>query len=359
MRCCSNCGCNNGSCGCGGGCNYQVILPSEAPALLNFSNVNLAGIGVLDSASQPNINFRGVASANALMTATLDAGNHTVLLTVDSTAIAAALPTATEIQRGVGETASDAEAQAKAATDKFLVPSNLAALASSTIFAGLVELATNAETQAGASATLAVTPAGLASVTATQKTTTTWADAVARAALVPAFEGQFGFQLDSNNGYVATGAGAGAWSNLFTFGQTNVIPAASLTVISFGAGAVIDIIGAGGISVTGASSYISITGGNLDATSGTIQIDGAVDFQLTGSSIPANSLVASAGAGSLTSALISGFISANNVDTGWAVTNLTPLRTLDCAAATLGDLRNIVGTLLSIILDSTPLKPAA
>lgn len=358
MSCCSCCGGR----GCSS-CNYVVVLPSEAPETLNFANINLAGIGVLASAVQPNIYFRGVSSANALLTVTLDAGNNAILLTVDSAAIAAALPQATTAQAGVGETATDAEAIAKAATDKFVTPSNFAAMASSLTFAGLVELATVAETQAGASATLAVTPAGLAGLTATQKFTTTWADSVARAALAPTFKGQFGYQLDSLMPYSAYGVGAGNWLPMLTFGITNTIGSVA-TTITYGIGATNTI---NGTADTYNTSQVDFTGSTVNFTgNSTLNINSSffnldtAEFQIGGSPTSPNTLIAtSAVAGDLTDLNISSFLSALNVDTGWTVTNLTPLRALDCAAATLGDLRNIVGTLLSIILDSTPLKPSA
>ncbi len=58
--------------------------------------------------------------------------------------------------------ASNAEAQAKAATDRAVTPANLAAIGASTSFAGLVELATSAETITGTDTARAVTPKGLA-----------------------------------------------------------------------------------------------------------------------------------------------------------------------------------------------------
>ncbi len=73
---------------------------------------------------------------------------------------------ASESAAGIIEIATDAEAQAKSAGDRALVPSNLAALAASLTFAGLVELATTAETTTGADATRATTPAGVSAALA-------------------------------------------------------------------------------------------------------------------------------------------------------------------------------------------------
>jgi hypothetical protein len=332
----ASCNCSCGGCGCSR-CNYVVVLPSEALAALNFANVNVGGVGVLDSATQPNINFRGVASANAMATVTLDAANHNILLTLDSAAIAAALPAATTTQAGVLETATDAEAIAKASTDKIITPSNFAAMASSTTFAGFVELATNAETQAGASSTLAVTPAGLLSVTALQKTTTTWADAVARAALVPTFEGQFGYQLDTNNAYIARGSNAGNWSNLFTFGQNNNIPGSTLTDITFGVTSITTWIG-------GEHEYSAAT---FRLTSTTFDLNSA-DFQLNGVSVPGDSILTTSGsAGDVSSQVISNFMSNNQTQTGYTpFTNPATIRTLNTATATTQQIAQCLGTLI-------------
>jgi hypothetical protein len=340
--------CSCGGCGCSR-CNYTVVLPSEAPEVLSFQNVNVGGVGVLDSATQPNINFRGVASANALATVTLDAANHNILLTLDSAAIAAALPAAITTQTGVLETATDAEAIAKAATDKIVTPSNFAAMASSSTFAGFVELATNAETQAGASSTLAVTPAGLLSVTALQKTTTTFADAVARAALAPTFEGQFGYQLDTNNPYVARGTSAGNWNNLLAFGISNTIPAGNATGVTFGAGAsfdwtngdlsFIDVNVQTGQSV-GGTTWAWSTGTTIDYNGGIIQNGGVT--------VPAASVLTTAGLGVPSSRLLNTFISTANTQTGYTnFTNPAVLRTCDTATVTLPQLAQIVGTLIN------------
>ena len=78
------------------------------------------------------------------------------------------LPAATETVVGALETATDAEALAGSATDKIVVPSNLASMASTETYAGLVELATNAEVTAGTDTARAVTAAGLEQKVATQ-----------------------------------------------------------------------------------------------------------------------------------------------------------------------------------------------
>jgi hypothetical protein len=69
---------------------------------------------------------------------------------------------------GVLETATDAEAIAKASSLAALTPSNLAALGGSATFAGLLELATDAEAQAGTDTARPITPANLQAVTSTE-----------------------------------------------------------------------------------------------------------------------------------------------------------------------------------------------
>lgn len=59
------------------------------------------------------------------------------------------------------ETASDAEALAKSASDVAITPANLAAIGSTATFAGLVELATDAEAITGTDTARAVTPANI------------------------------------------------------------------------------------------------------------------------------------------------------------------------------------------------------
>ena len=68
---------------------------------------------------------------------------------------------ATTSATGVLEIATDGEAQAKSATDKALVASNLAALGASATFAGLVELATPAEIVTGTDTDRAATAEGV------------------------------------------------------------------------------------------------------------------------------------------------------------------------------------------------------
>jgi len=236
---CLSCSCGNG-CQPGCGCLFQINLPDNPVEQYFSTNINTLGIGVYDSTDGTTFQFRGIYSGNASIVIALDAGNNAISITLDVDSIIDDLPQATTTQRGVGETATDAEAIAKASITTFLTPSNLAAIGSSTTFAGLVELATNAETQAGLSATLAVTPAGLASVTATQKLTTTWADAATRAGAVPAFAGQLGVQLDTGIPWFSTGTVAGDFNRpVFTLHSANNTMAGVSTTLDITGNAVL------------------------------------------------------------------------------------------------------------------------
>ncbi len=332
--------CQCGGCGCAS-CNYHVTInPAGTETVFSCASINLSGIGTYDSQSGNTFQFRGVDSANALITITLDATNHTILLTANIAAITAAIPQATPTQAGIGETAIDAEAQAKASTTVFLTPSNLAALGASDTFAGLMEIATNAEAITGTSTTLAITPASLAAaIAANYGTTVTFADAVAKAAAVPEFIGQFGAEVDTTAPYVGTALVAGSWVPIFTGEQITLLGNSTVTTVSIGGGANILYVG-------DATTSIDIAGPALHLGAGAVLNLDAAPLQITG--VATNSaLLGNDGAGLAALFAINTFISSNNTQTGWAVTNPSVSRTLDVAAATLADLRAVVGTLIN------------
>lgn len=315
MSCCS-CG-NNCSPGCG--CLYMVI-PGDPSGSYSLMNVNTLGVGVADGQDGTQFNFRGVASANNSIIVTYDAGSHAIMLTLDIDEIINDLPDATTTQRGVLETATDAEAIAKVAVDKILTPSNLAALGSSTTFAGLTEYATGPETLAMASGVLAVTPLGLASLISTLGTTTTWADAAARAVLVPDFAGQVGVQLDQDILWIARGIVAGDFDRpVFGLGSNFNFSPASQTLL--------DLNGQDWITTNG---DFHLEG--CDFIFGTItpcDFDwGAVTNLLIASvQIPASSVLGTAAAGVPTSRLLNTFLSNANT-TVWGLPTGTLARTI-------------------------------
>ena len=337
MSCCNTCGSTQGC-----NCQYTVVLPDNPVEAYTCANINLTGIGVYDSQNGNEFDFRGITSGNNSLLVTLDAGNNTILLTFNIQQIIDDLPDATTTQRGVLETATDAEAIGKALDNKILTPSNLAAIGATSSFAGLIEIATNAEALAGASTSLAITPANLAYVNDAQYTTQVFADAVARAAAVPLFKGQFGYQSDTTQPYTASGLGAGQWLPLISDGAPNVMTQ------------VTDIDAtAGGMTISGSVSFNNDvywnSGSTLNLLSGSI-IDyrsGSI-IQVASVAIPGNSVLVTSGtAGHLNSSLISNFISNVNTQTGYTTFG-TPatLRTCDTATVNLQELAQIVGTLI-------------
>lgn len=348
MSCCT---CGN-CCQPGYGCLCQIVLPDNPVVGYSAANINTLGIGVYDSQSGNEFDFRGIYSGNSSIVIALDAGNNAISITLNIDQIIDDLPQATTTQRGVGETATDAEAIAKASITMFLTPSNLAALGASLTFAGLVELATDAETQAGVSVTLAVTPAGLASVITTLEQTTTWADAAARAVLVPSFAGQFGVQLDTDIPYISTTTLAGGFNRpLFTLNSANnVISSATTVDLVTGARLIFDSSDvSGGIELDVELDVTS--GGSVKFNGGVLNFDspGSSFLQIGGAAANANSVMIISGtAGDLTTvATIGTFISTFDVQVGYtAFVNGAVLRTCDTTTVTLPQLAQIVGTLI-------------
>lgn len=330
------------------GCNYIVELPNNPVVAYTCANINLTGIGVYDSQNGNEFDFRGITSGNNSLIVTLDAGNNSILLTFNIQQIIDDLPNATTNQRGVLETATDAEAIGKALHTKILTPGNLSAIGATSSFAGLIEIATNAEALTGASTSLAITPANLAYVNAAQLTTVVFADAVARAAAVPAFIGQFGQQNDTGQAYAAWGSGAGEWGailseyglNTATFSiEAGQLALYNNSLLSIGNG-----VDTSSISVLSGSKITFATGAILNLASDSL-------LRISNVSIPANSIVATSGiAGNPTSLLLSTFVSTANTQTGYTTfANGATLRTCDTATVTLQQLAQIVGTIVEDI----------
>lgn len=337
-----------GGCGCGN-CNYTVVLPSSTDtgnAITAGANVNLTGVGFYDSQSGSTLQFRGAESATPALTIVLNATNHTLVFTIDIDALAAGLPQATTTQIGVGETATDAEAQAKASTIVFLTPSNLAALGASETFVGLIEIADQTEADAGSNDTKAITPLKMVTYLATQTNLPAlWTDAVSRASLVPNVVGQLGSEITSGMSYTAFGPAAGNWNQNFQIGTTGQAPNNEInfnTNVSLDNGAYLVFAGTGGVAFSNTSVEFQC---NIDLnlnTLGRLYNNGVI--------VPASSvLLTSSTAGEFSSALVNTFLSSANTQTGWSATNVVTTRVFDAATASLGDLRNFVGTLLNDI----------
>jgi hypothetical protein len=331
-NCCFRCGCYQCN------CNYVVFPTTGSGGITGATNINQTGIGVYDSMSGTTLQFRGITSANGYLGVTLDGTNHSILLSLDINAFVAALPAATTTQAGVLETATNAEAIAKGATDKTITPSNLASLGSSETFAGFIEIATQAETNAGVVDAQAVTPLKLKTYLTTQQNIPKqWTDDVARAAVAADRAGQLGSQTDDGIAFVATGTGAGNWAQILALGDS-AAPSLSSTNDVF-----IDML----------SAYFSFSstdsGGGVEFQSGcNIVTDATARWYLSNTIVPANNLVSTGvTAGQLVSTPISDFISSNNVQTGWAITNPATIRSYNTATITLQQLAQVVGTLVT------------
>lgn len=315
-----SCSCNCTPCNCQPRPSI-CCTPTVESITYTFENANLSGIGVFDNETDQLVQFRGIVSDSVALTVTLDAVNNTIVLDFDDAALVAAIPDATTTQRGILETATNAEALAKAAADKILTPSNLAALGSTTSFAGMVELATDAETIAGVSSTLAVTPAGLLAATSLYRTTT-FVDGVARGAAVPEFQGQFGAQLDVNSAWLANGVGAGDWLQVLTGNTTNTLNSV-LTTISFQNGT-FTFEGVGGTGTLTVDNMLAVTFFQAPTTFSTSDVtfsNSDVTFNASarifdsGGVIPADSiLLTTSTAGQLSSLGIATFLSESNTE---------------------------------------------
>lgn len=342
-----SCGCNSNPCSCQPRPSV-CCAPTQESVLYTFENGNLTGVGVFDNETDFLVQFRGIVSDSSSLTVTLNAVDNTIVLDFDSAALVADIPDATTTQRGILETSTNAEAQAKAATDKILTPSNLAALGGTTTFSGLLELATDAETITGTDTVRATTPAGVAAAAALYKTMT-FADAVARGAAVPGFAGQFGAQLDTEQAYVAGSAAAGDWNGLFTFGGITTMSGATTLNLN---GSSLTLTG-GGLVIDGTNT--NSFGGNYTFNNATVTLSNVTtwDFgtdtvlKIGAATVPANSVLTTGGIGVISSTLQSDFISVQNTQTGYTTfTNPATLRTLNTATATTQQVAQCLGTLI-------------
>jgi hypothetical protein len=326
-----SCGCNSSPCNCQPRPSV-CCTPTVESVEYTFENGNLIGIGVFDNDTDNLVQFRGIVSDSAALTVTLDPADVAIVLSFDQDALVADIPDADTTTRGILETATNAEAIAKAATNKILVPSNLAAIGASDTFAGLVELATDVETQAGISTTLAITPAGLASTYADVPTQQQFSDSVARNAAFPTTEGQIGFQLDADLMFVGFGTGVAEWAQVLSDTAAQQQFAHPLDIQLTIADFVAASIGAGRVSFNDFGEVLFTGTGNVTVSGGYFQVLGGyfdlntTEFRVNTVAIPADRvLITSSTAGDVSSTNISNFLSSLNPQTGWA----DPAGTLD------------------------------
>lgn len=216
-----NCGCS--PCCCGGQNPTVCCTPTTESVEYTAENVNLIGVGVLNGTTGTNFEFRGIASDTLALTVTLDAPNNAIIISFNDELLIDDIPTFTETIRGIGEAATQAETNAGVSDNTIVTPLKLGARTATETRAGIAEIATQAEVTTGTDDTRIITPLKLATFAGTQFTTRTFADAVARAAATPAFDGQIGVQLDTNALIVGTGTNPGDFTpNIVVTGTLNV-----------------------------------------------------------------------------------------------------------------------------------------
>lgn len=255
-----------------------VTCPSDCPDTpqITLQNVNITGVGVLDNWDGTTGDFRGVASGNAMATVTLDAGNNLALITLSATEIANAFRAATEAQTGILEVATQTETNAGTADDKIITPLKLATRAASTTMTGLIELATQAEVNTGTDATLAVAPSTLATNLA---------------------------------GKAYLSLANGAINNIVNNSSTTNFPGANIIFDGGGSGL---IIFQNSIFEVGSGTVLNFS------SSSSLGLDLATII---------SSVLVTDASGSLAPVPITGFISSQNLQTGWTAPSGTIART--------------------------------
>lgn len=343
MSCCNSCGYS--PCCCGGltvNITPRVCCtPTTESVEYSAENQNLSGIGVFNGQEGTLFGFRGIVSDNVSLTVSLDAPNNVIVISFDDDLLVADIPTATETQRGIAEVATQAETNAGVVDNVIITPLKLNDRTATETRSGIAEIATQAEVTTGTDDTRIVTSLKLATFAGTQKTTRVFADAVARAAATPTFDGQLGIQLDNNALIVATGTTAGSFSpniviagTLDVSGQINAASSVALfgTINADESSVSGLVVNATGIFTTSAISF----------ETGTIfQINGApaTDSVLIGGTLGAADVIA-----------VSQFLSSENVNTGWTnFSNSTVRKTGDCNTITLPQLAQVVDTLIQTL----------
>lgn len=343
MSCCNSCGYS--PCCCGGltvNITPRVCCtPTTESVEYSAENQNLSGIGVFNGQEGTLFGFRGIVSDNVSLTVSLDAPNNVIVISFNDDLLVADIPTATETQRGIAEVATQAETNAGVVDNVIITPLKLNDRTATETRSGIAEIATQAEVTTGTDDTRIITPLKLTTFAGTQKTTRVFADAVARAAATPTFDGQLGSQLDNNALIMATGTTAGSFS-------PNIVIAGNLSV------------GADLTATGGTSSFAVITASDVSFDSGafvvspgvgiftttTISFETGTTFEINGTP-PGGDAVLGMFSGAADVMLLGEFLSTQNAQTGYTTfTNSATIRTCNTATVTLQQLAQLVGTLI-------------
>lgn len=319
----------------------KIVLPPPScqdSGAYTASNANLTGEGVFFQKSGNEFQFYGISNTDGYITVELDATNKAVVLGIDPDLISGSIPDSTTTVKGKTAYSTDAEAQAMTATTKALTPSNLAALAASTVFVGMTRFATNVETQSGSSSAIAVTPAGLKSVTDALGVTRVAANSVARGSATPAFAGQLLFQLDTEVLYKGDSTSAGDWS-LAAVPRTGVVDTPNLTLVSNnGELELAD-------TETRTTMFFSFeTGLQVDQV---FNITTTTEIQRDGTAIPANSILLTSGTAGQISYIGANQFVGQYATEPYTVSGYTPTRSLDTGTAGLPEALNVLATLIA------------
>lgn len=339
MSCCS-CGCNPCSCGS----NIAPVTcctPTTESVEYTFENGGLQGVGVFDNETDNLVQFRSIASDTLALTVTLDAPTKSIIISFNDELLIDDVPTATETQRGIAEVATQVETNAGALDDKIITPLKLNDRTATETRTGIAEIATQAEVTTGTDDTRIITPLKLATFAASQKTTRTFADAVARAAAVPAFDGQLGIQLDTNALIMATGTIAGSFT-------PNMVIGGTLDVTG-------NINASGSLGQFSAITTSDFTADGLSLASGfgfftcPLSFESGTEFQINGTPA-ADSVIIGRTLGAADALALTEFLSSENESTGWTnFSNSTVRKTGDCSTITLPQLAQVVDTLIQTL----------
>jgi hypothetical protein len=337
MSCC----CQSSPCCCGGltvNVNPTVCCtPTTESVEYSAENQNLIGVGVFNGQTDTLFGFRGIASDTLALTVTLDAPNNAIIISFNDELLIDDIPTFTETIRGIGEAATQAETNAGVSDNTIVTPLKLQNRTATETRTGIAEIATQAEVTTGTDDTRIVTPLKLATFAGTQFTTRTFADAVARAAAVPEFNGQLGIQLDTDALIMSTGTIAGTFTPNIVIGGTlavtgNTTQSGTLTVNSLAT--------FNGAVIMADASGVQFLANEVDFSGTTVS--------LSGTPIGATDSVLGQFGGIVDSVVMTQFLTAHNIQTGYTnFANPAVLRTCDTTTVTLPQLAQIVGTLIN------------